>query len=515
MVEQLKKFLSRTAALTLLVAGLLITGARAQAEERIALVVGNGAYTGVGPLDNPPADARLMAHALTEQGFEVFLLVDAGFREMVQGISDFGRRLREAGPDATGLFYYAGHGVQSFGTNFLVPVDASVTNAADLGLVAVEAETVLRQMSSARNRTNIVILDACRNNPFEVLLDMNDNGLAEMKAPTGTYLAYATAPGEVALDGLTGNSPFTTALAENIRQPGQPIEALFKKVRNQVLDSTRGKQTPWDTSSLTREFYFEPPEVLTAEEIAAKQLWVSVRALRDPVQIMLFLRAYPDSRYAAEARTLLAEVMKDELEPQPAPQVATETTTPDPAPVSKAPDADEKSMIDLARNTGLEADYQAYLDVFPEGTYAELARFELQVIRERSTLAATSVPQEAPSVTLPPKTGDEVALTDPEPSPDTLGFDFPLTQDNALMPGFDITAFVAETSPRFPPIEGLPDELWKDQKCASCHNWTADDLCTQAQTYVSVNAERALQKQHPFGGQLKERLRHWANAGCK
>ena len=146
-------------------------------------------------LDNPAPDARLIAQTLESEGFVVTQMVDASQIAMNRAIAQFGSELREAGAEATGLFYYAGHGVQSFGTNYLLPVDAALTIAADLGLVAIPAESILRQMFSARNRTNIVILDACRNNLFSAILDMGDNGLAEMKAPTGTFLAYSTAPG--------------------------------------------------------------------------------------------------------------------------------------------------------------------------------------------------------------------------------------------------------------------------------------------------------------------------------
>ncbi len=268
--------------------------APALAETRIALVVGNSAYQAVAPLENAVNDARLMAETLEGRGFATTLLTDADRETMTRAMGDFGRALREAGPEATGLFFYAGHGVQSFGTNYLLPVDARLTDAADLPLVAVEAEAVLRQMASARNLTNIVILDACRNNPFQGILDMNDNGLAEMNAPTGTFLAYSTRPGAVALDGTDGNSPFTRALAAEIAADAQPIEQLFRNTRVAVLQETNGAQTPWDASSLTREFFFSPPVVVSAEEMADAQLWDSVRGTRDPVQIMLFLRGYPD-----------------------------------------------------------------------------------------------------------------------------------------------------------------------------------------------------------------------------
>ena len=275
----------------------------AGAEPRIALIVGNGGYTAVGPLENPAQDAALMARTLEGLGFEVTLLRDSTKAGMSQAVAEFGSALRAAGPEATGLFYSAGHGVQSFGRNYLLPVDAAISNAADLDLVAVDAEAVLRQMASARNKTNIVILDACRNNPFATLPDLGDNGLAEMKAPTGTYLAYATAPREVALDGADGNSPFTKALAAMIVTEGLPIEQVFKEVRVAVLDATGGRQTPWDTSSLTTDFVF------AAAASDEAHLWETVRVSGDPVQIKLFLKAYPDTAHRAEAETLLVGVM--------------------------------------------------------------------------------------------------------------------------------------------------------------------------------------------------------------
>lgn len=284
------------------------------AEERIALLIGNSDYTAVSPLENAANDATLLAQSLEGVGFEVTLVTNTSQDDLKRSIAEFGRRLRSAGPDTVGLFYYAGHGVQSFGANYLLPVDALLTDAADLDLVAFEAASVLRQMASARIRTNIVILDACRNNPFEDILALNDNGLAEMNAPTGTFLAYATSPGAVALDGAGENSPFTAALAEAIKVEGLPIEQAFKRVRVQVLDETRGLQTPWDTSSLTQDFVFRPIKEPVTEEISEQQLWDSVRESRDPVQIMLFLRSNPGGVFAEDARALLVSAMSAELD---------------------------------------------------------------------------------------------------------------------------------------------------------------------------------------------------------
>ncbi|MDO9524584.1 MAG: caspase family protein [Gemmobacter sp.] len=470
----------------------------AQAQQRLALVVGNGAYSSVTALDNPVGDARLLATALESKGFDVTLVLDADQAEMNRAISAFGRSLREAGPEATGLFYYAGHGVQSFGSNYLLPTDASLTDAADLGLVGVPADAVLRQMASARNSTNIVILDACRNNPFESIPDMNDNGLAEMKAPTGTFLAYSTAPGAVALDGLDGNSPFTQALAVEIASQGVPIEQVFKAVRVKVLETTSGAQTPWDTSSLTQQFFFTPAAVVSPQDVAAKQLWDSVKDMNDPIQIMLFLRAYPASPYAEEARKALSTAMNQVLTPDADPSAA---AVPPAAAQPATPDTRESALIEVARASGQAADYHAYLDAFPTGIYAELAKFEL------STLAARTAapPPIAPVVSAPaPSTAEQATLT----------FTTALTVGGENVAGKSIEQ-LAKSSPLFAPIDGLPEELWKGQTCSNCHAWTQSALCDQGKTYLAQSGERALSKQHPFGGPFKRALRVWAGGGCQ
>ena len=474
----------------------------AAAEERIALIVGNGSYTAVTQLDNPVPDASLMARTLEQQGFQVTLLTDSDQGTLNRSIAQFGRDLRNAGSEATGLFYYAGHGVQSFGTNYLVPVDASLTNAADLGLVAVEAETVLRQMFSAKNKTNIVILDACRNNPFQDLLDMDDNGLAEMKAPTGTFLAYSTAPGAVALDGLDGNSPFTQALAAELVVPGVPIEQVFKQVRVNVLEISRGAQTPWDTSSLTDEFFFIEPVSMSAEQLAELQLWDSVRASEDPVQIMLFLRAYPGSEYETEARTLLGDVMNRELNTPTAPKVAVVPPKPV-APVDR-----EQQLIDIAQASGAVEDYQAYIAEFPGGVYAELAQYEVTVLIEKGPTGGLD--PESPLL-------EQAETAPPEPvapAATIVTFTVPLTVGDAGILGKSIADLILG-SPLFPPVEGIPEEYWKDKQCSNCHQWTREALCTQAHTYLALNTQRAISKQHPFGGTFKQNLKTWASGGCE
>lgn len=471
-----------------------------QAESmRKALVVGNGNYGAVQTLENPVSDAMLMANRLGDLGFEVSMIIDGTQIEMRRAIAQFGRDLRASGPETVGLFYYAGHGVQSFGANYLLPVDASLTDAADLDLVALEAQTILRQMASARNRTNIVILDACRDNPFETIADLDDNGLAEMKAPAGTFLAYATAPGAVALDGLGENSPFTTALAEEILIEDIPIEQMFKKVRVRVRDATSGLQTPWDTSSLTVDFKFKPGKTLSAEDLAAKQFWESVKDTSDPVQIMLFLRAYPDSAFSQEARGLLKSAMQSELE-------SAETSAPQTkAPVT--PSDQEADLLETARASGDLGDYQAYLDAFPDGVFAELAKLEM------AALSQAAAPPEA-EADEPTQTVSVTGRTAPTEQEISVFFDQPLINGAPEIVGKTIME-VTTLSPIFPPIEGLPEEMWKDQSCANCHQWDRTALCDQAKTYLKASAERSLAKQHPLGGSFKNNLRVWAEGGCQ
>ncbi len=305
----MKNLVSATLLFVLLLSGQSI------AETRIALIIGNGNYQSIGQLQNPPADARLMAETLETVGFDVMLLQDAGQDAMKRGIAEFGRSLRRAGPSAVGLFYFAGHGVQSDGRNYLIPTGADIRDEADLDVFSIEADWVLTQMASNVGGTSIVILDACRNNPFETSFRSAGRGLARMGAPNGSFVAYATAPGDVAYDGQGRNSPYTEALSRAILDPGKPIEQVFKSVRIDVLSDTGGAQTPWDSSSLTRDFLFTPAApalpVVTAPSGPSddeRALWERVRSSGDSEQIGLYLSLYPDGAYSGEAGRLLSEL---------------------------------------------------------------------------------------------------------------------------------------------------------------------------------------------------------------
>lgn len=226
---------------------------------RVALVVANARYTPVlGALPNPANDGRLVAGALRAAGFQVEVVTDADQRAMKQAIARLGQRLGAAGRGATGLFYYAGHGVQSKGVNYLMPVNAEPRVEADVDLDGVAADTVLRQLEDAGAATSIVILDACRDMPLAKGSRSAARGLARMDAPGNSYLVYSTAPGQTAADGDGTNSPFASALAAEIGKPNQPIEMVFRNVRRSVLAATANRQTPWVTESLSESFVFTP-----------------------------------------------------------------------------------------------------------------------------------------------------------------------------------------------------------------------------------------------------------------
>ncbi len=219
---------------------------------RTALVIGNSLYR-TAPLKNPENDAIDMAKLLADSGFNVVTKINVTKRQMEKAIQQFGRALLKGG---TGLFYYAGHGMQVDGRNYLIPVDALIETESDVLYEAVDAGRVLGKMEDASNDLNIVILDACRNNPYVRSFRSSTPGLARMDAPKGSFISYSTAPGSVAADGEGRNGIFTKHLIKNIQIPNLKIEEVFKRVRIAVLKETQDKQIPWESSSLVGNFVF-------------------------------------------------------------------------------------------------------------------------------------------------------------------------------------------------------------------------------------------------------------------
>ncbi len=264
--------MGRLKLLVLIIVGLAMqawTGSSLAAAPRIALVIGNSAYEET-PLANPANDARLIAATLRDLGFEVMERIDADQKTMKYAIVEFGERLDSAGKDAVGLFFYAGHGLQVNGENYLVPLNANIAKESHVAIEAVSAGWVLGEMEFARNRLNLVILDACRNNPLTRSFRSPTRGLARMDAPRGSLIAYSTGPGDVALDGAGANSPCSAALARAMREPGIPAEKAFKRVRDMVMAETKDQQVPWEESSLTGEdFFFVPAAPAAATPTAS------------------------------------------------------------------------------------------------------------------------------------------------------------------------------------------------------------------------------------------------------
>lgn len=259
-------------------------------EKRVALVLGNGNYRNFEALDNPVNDANGVGAALREAGFEVILHVDASRDDMVAALQAFGRALQNAD---VGLFYYAGHAAQVDWRNFMLPVAAALDARKDVGSLeqqvaqeSIDLDEVLRLMDGTSRRLNIVILDACRDNPFtaqarELSRSLSRStgktpikvgtGLAQSFAPARTFLAYSTAPGQVASDGDGRNSPYSGALIKALAVPGLKLEDVFKQVRSSVAEATKQEQIPWDNSSVFDDFYFHVPANVEIANTAPKK----------------------------------------------------------------------------------------------------------------------------------------------------------------------------------------------------------------------------------------------------
>lgn len=324
MVRHLESWIGRiTAALVAAVSVMCATicAVVAQpAETRVALVIGNSAYRSVGVLDNPQRDAKLMAERLKTAGFKVTLLVDADQQAMKRAMVEFGRELRSS--EAVGLFYYAGHGLQVNGLNYLVPVNANIKDETEVGIETVSLADFLATMERAKSRINIVVLDACRNNPFSSNFRTDSAGLARVDAPAGTYVAYATSPGSVASDGTGRNSPYTKALAETVLKAGMPIEQVFKEVRRAVQEETGGQQTPWEASSISADFSFmrgtgqaasqlsRGPSAadLAREKDLELAFWNSIKDSSNTSLFRSYLQQYPRGTFVPIARARIEEI---------------------------------------------------------------------------------------------------------------------------------------------------------------------------------------------------------------
>ena len=319
------------------------------AAERVALLIGNNNY-GSMPLRNASNDARDLGEALKELGFQVIVRENATRKDMVDAIREFGQAIDGA---STALFFYAGHAMQFKDRNYLIPIDAAMGSEEDVTFFSVEVGQVFDRMDRARTKFNFLILDACRDNPFAASFKVSSQGLAQMSSPTGTLIAYATAPGSVAADGFGRNGIYTKHILQNIRLPDIPVEIMFKRVREGVERETRRLQTPWDSSSLKGDFVFAAAGATKSGAAAApggpsadatlqieREFWISVRDSNRPEDIRAYLDKYPAGNFAALARNRLDGLVRPSrvaaAEPVTPPPRAATVEAPQPPPSRRA-----------------------------------------------------------------------------------------------------------------------------------------------------------------------------------
>jgi hypothetical protein len=314
----------------IIAAALGVTGPVEGAERRVALVIGNSAYQSTAALLNPRNDAKAVGDALKRLGFEVEVAIDLSKVALDQAVRRFGDRLEGA---SVALFYYAGHGLEVNGVNYLVPIDATLDKERDVYYQAMDVNLVMREME-AETRVNMVFLDACRNNPLARKLRASGRGiavgrgLAPIDASAGTLISYATKGGDIAEDGDGRNSPYTTALLKHIETPGIDVSIMLRRVREDVIKATQKRQVPWEYGALMGEFYFKvaqplppptPPEpVRPAPPSTSEAEVVYYRAIQDstdPADFRAFLAVFPKGVFADLARRKLARLTQTKPAP--------------------------------------------------------------------------------------------------------------------------------------------------------------------------------------------------------
>jgi len=344
---------------------LLVSADAALADKRVAFVVGNGAYKNVAPLPNPAVDARSMAKLLRNVGFDVVEGANLTRDKMTEKLLEFGKKAE--GADVA-LFFYAGHGIAVNGTNYLLPVDADLKSEMDVKLGAAINVDVTLEQTMADAKVKLVLLDACRDNPFAARIRSAKatrsvavaSGLAEMKSGEGTLIAFATGPGQTALDGEAGtNSPFTRALLANIATPGVEIQQAMTKVRAQVNEETNKNQLPWGHTNLIGTVYLNPVAGAANASVEAPntpaaaagpvsevelEFWRSIKDSNKPEELNAYLTSYPNGTFKSLALARIASL-------QDGPSTATRnlTTAVDPATFTEEADQTAEDQIGLDR----------------------------------------------------------------------------------------------------------------------------------------------------------------------
>jgi len=352
--------------IALSVVGMLVSANAAKADKRVAFVVGNGAYKNVTPLPNPPIDAKSMAGVLRNAGFDVVEGINLTRDKMTERLLEFGKKTQ--GADMA-VFFYAGHGIAVGGTNYLLPVDADIKSEMDVKLGnAINIDVTLDQtMNDAK--VKLVFLDACRDNPFANNIKNSagtrsvsvQKGLAEMSSGEGTLIAFATGPGQTALDGQEGaNSPFTRALMANITQPGVEIQQAMTQVRAQVNEETNKGQLPWGHTNLIGAVYLNPaaapagapaavasntPAVTSTASDVELEFWRSIKDSNKPEELNAYLTNYPNGQFKSIALSRIAS-----LENGPSTTTRNLTVGIDPATFNEEANQLTEDQIGLDRN---------------------------------------------------------------------------------------------------------------------------------------------------------------------
>jgi uncharacterized caspase-like protein len=432
----------------LLASFLLLPDGTASAAERVALILGNGAYRNAPTLPNAPADAKAIAQVLRRLGFEVLDGIDFDRAATDALIHRFARELDDA---RVALFFYSGHGMQVAGENYLVPVDAKLEHEADLDFETIPLRRIMSQLERS-DRTSVVFLDACRDNPFLRRVASRSTrtrgGLAPLQGGVGTLIAYATAPDTVAMDGTGNHSPFTASLLTHIETPGLEVGQLLKKVRADVIAATNKAQVPWDHSSLVGDFYFVPPPAAAesagvpappgAATTDEQRFWDAAQSLQGPERkipaLVTYLASYPSGAFAT-----LAKLQLDDLKEQQAaskvvaavdPQVeaanasrtgqsaAVPSATPEPEPLSP----EEVAERDLQLNRAKRRQIQRWLSDLgletkgADGNFGQNTRGAILAFQRRNGLVATGY-LDSVSLARLRDAAAEVAAMRPQPEP--------------------------------------------------------------------------------------------------
>ena len=414
------------------------------AAQRVALVIGNASYEHVPALANPLNDATDMGAALGRLGFDVTRLENAGYAALRRGLLEF---QRAASASEVAVVFYAGHGIEVDQRNFLVPVDARLASDQDVEFEAVPLELVSRSVERASG-LRLVILDACRENPFAVKMQRAGatrsigRGLARVEPSGETLVAYAAKEGTVAADGAGRNSPFSEALLGHLEEPGLEVGLMFRRVRDAVLASTGGRQEPFTYGSLSsRGVYLTAPPSpapslasssapapapaivpeaarVTAEQLAAQRVyWESVKGSTDPAELRGYLERYPGGTFEVLARSRLKRLEGGSAVPEPSATAA--ATTPDSSASSASARVEaEREFWALVKESDVAGDLEAYLEYYPDGAYVPLARIRLmQLQRERPATQAAASPTAEPSPESPPDAPAPAASPELAPTP--------------------------------------------------------------------------------------------------